>query len=286
MSTSRKTTNRARFATATCAALVAALCLAGAAPAQVTTQDADLSLTISDTPDPVTSGTPLGYSVEVRNQGPAVATGVALTDQLPGGVDFVSATPSAGGCEIKGRKVNCDAPSLAADASLTVAIVVTVTKKTGSLTNSASVQSAVPDPQASNNLDTETTQVVKPTGGPTCEGRQSTIVGTEGDDSITGTEKRDVIVALGGNDTIFALGGNDVICGFPGDDTVLGAAGVDIIRGASGSDVLKAGSGNDSVGGGLGRDRLGGGLGFDVLNGGPGRDHCNGGPAPDVKRSC
>lgn len=268
------------------AALAVALGVTTGAPAQGTTQSADLSVTTSDTPDPVTSGTPLTYTVEVRNQGPDPATDVALTNQLPGGLDFVSATPSSGSCETKGKKVNCDAPSLAVDALLTVTILTTVTKNSGSITNSTSVQSAVPDPQSSDNLDTETTQVVKPTGGPTCEGRQSTIVGTEGDDSITGTEKKDVIVALGGNDTIFGLGGNDVICGYPGNDTIRASAGVDIVRGASGSDVLKAGSGNDIVGGGLGRDRLGGGLGFDVLNGGFGSDHCNGGPAPDIKRSC
>jgi len=271
-----------------CAALALAVGVPSGAPAQGTTQSADLALTKTDSADPVVSGTELTYTIEVRNQGPDPATDVAITDSLPGGVDRVSVTPSIGSCNDK-DKISCDIPTLSDEAVATVTIVVTVRKKSGSITNSASVQSAVPDPQAANNLGTETTQVTKapvPPIGPTCEGRNSTIVGTEGDDSITGTEKRDVIVGLGGNDTIFGLGGNDVICGFPGDDTIRASAGNDIIRGASGSDVLKAGSGNDNVGGGLGRDRLGGGLGFDVLNGGFGSDHCNGGPAPDVKRSC
>jgi uncharacterized repeat protein (TIGR01451 family) len=270
---------------AACAALALGFA-AGGAPAQGT-QSADLALTKSDNVDPVVSGSELIYTIEVRNQGPDPATDIAITDSLPGSVARVSVTPSLGTCNDK-DKISCEIPSLLKDDVATVTIVVTVNKKSGSITNSASVQSAVPDPQAADNLATETTQVTKVPApvGPTCEGRKPTIVGTEGDDAITGTEKRDVIVALGGNDTIFALGGNDVVCGFPGDDTVRASAGIDTLRGASGNDVLKAGSGNDSVGGGLGRDRLGGGLGFDALNGGPGRDHCNGGPAPDVKRSC
>jgi uncharacterized repeat protein (TIGR01451 family) len=257
------------------------------APAQETTPSADLSLTKSDSPDPVVSGAQLTYNIEVRNLGPDPATDVAITDNLPGGLDRLSVTPSVGTCNDK-DKITGDIPSLANGEVATVTIVVTVTKKKGSITNSASVQWAGSDPQAANNLGTETTKVSKAPGpaGPSCRGRDPTIVGTEGDDSITGTDKRDVIVALGGNDTVFGLGGNDVICGFPGNDTIRGGAGIDVIRGASGRDVLKAGSSNDRVGGGLGRDRLGGGLGSDVLHGGPGRDRCNGGPGTDVKRSC
>jgi uncharacterized repeat protein (TIGR01451 family) len=248
---------------------------------------ADLALTKSDDVDPVVSGSQLTYTIEVRNQGPDPASGISILDNLPSGVDRVSVTPSMGACNDK-DKVVCDVANLASNEVVTLTIVVSVTKKSGSITNSASVQSDVPDPQAANNLATETTQVSKLPGpaGPTCDGRKPTIVGTEGDDTITGTEKRDVIVALDGNDTIFALGGNDVVCGFPGDDAISLSSGNDMVRGASGNDALKGGSGNDSVGGGLGRDRLGGGFGFDALNGGPGRDHCNGGPGPDVKRSC
>jgi uncharacterized repeat protein (TIGR01451 family) len=287
-----KLTTRAFRTAATGVAMAVMLGAATAvALAQGTGTSANLALTKSDSPDPVISGMPLTYTVELTNNGPDPATDVAITDQLSGGVEFVSAIPSAGTCDASGRKVTCDAPTLAADTTLAITIIVNVTKKSGTITNSASAQSAVPDTHPENNLATEATQVIKPPippgpSGPTCRGRKPTIVGTEGDDSITGTEKKDVIVALGGNDTVFALGGNDVVCGFPGDDTIRGSAGIDLIRGSSGNDVLKAGADNDHVGGGLGRDRLGGGLGSDVLNGGPGRDHCNGGPAPDVKRSC
>ena len=45
---------------------------------------ADLSVTKSDSPDPVLVGDPLAYTVTVANNGPAEATGVVLTDTLPG----------------------------------------------------------------------------------------------------------------------------------------------------------------------------------------------------------
>jgi uncharacterized repeat protein (TIGR01451 family) len=260
--------------------------LPATAPAQGTELSADLVLTKSDSPDPVMTGATLTYTVEVRNEGPDPATGVSMTDDFPGGVDFVSATPSTGTCERMGGKVTCTISALANDEVATVTIDVTVTRKKGSLTNSASVQSAVADPQGANNLDTEVTQISQPPPGPTCKGRESTIVGTEADDAITGTDKRDVIVALGGNDTVFALSGNDTVCGGAGSDSISGALGADLLRGSADDDVVRGGSSNDDVGGGFGRDRLGGGLGVDLMNGGPGRDHCNGGPSKDLKRSC
>jgi uncharacterized repeat protein (TIGR01451 family) len=260
--------------------------LPATAPAQGTELAADLVLTKSDSPDPVMRDATLIYTVEVRNEGPDPATSVSMTDDFPGGVDFVSATSSTGTCERKGGRVTCTIPSLANGEVATVTIDVTVTKKKGSITNSASVQSAVADPQPANNLATEVTQIAQPPPGPTCKGRESTIVGTQGDDAITGTDKRDVIVTLGGNDTVFALSGNDTVCGGAGTDSIRGALGADLLRGSADDDVVRGGSSNDDVGGGFGRDRLGGGVGVDLLNGGPGRDRCNGGPSKDVKRSC
>ena len=57
---------------------------------------ADLSLTKTDSPDPVLAGQQLTYTLTVHNAGPASAPSVSLTDTLPAGVTFVSATPIAG----------------------------------------------------------------------------------------------------------------------------------------------------------------------------------------------
>ena len=68
---------------------------------------ADLSVTKSDSPDPVTVGSNLTYNIIVTNNGPATSTPVTLTDTLPGGVSFVSAAPSQGSCSESGGTVTC-----------------------------------------------------------------------------------------------------------------------------------------------------------------------------------
>jgi Ca2+-binding RTX toxin-like protein len=59
----------------------------------------------------------------------------------------------------------------------------------------------------------------------TCNGLETTIVGTTGPDILVGTSERDVIVGLTGDDVIYGLGGNDVICGGEGNDVILGGDG-------------------------------------------------------------
>jgi uncharacterized repeat protein (TIGR01451 family) len=64
--------------------------------ASTTPQQADLELTktVND-PTPNVGGT-VTFTVTLTNNGPATATGVQVTDQLPAGLTFVSATPSQG----------------------------------------------------------------------------------------------------------------------------------------------------------------------------------------------
>src|SRR5207248_196508 len=57
---------------------------------------ADLAVTKTDTPDPVTAGTDLTYTVTLTNNGPSDAQGVVLSDVVPAGTTFVSATAPAG----------------------------------------------------------------------------------------------------------------------------------------------------------------------------------------------
>ena len=125
---------------------------------------------------------------------------------------------------------------------------------------------------------------------PTCDGKQVTIVGTEGHNVINGTEGPDVIHGLGGNDIIQGLGGDDVICGGDGhdvigagsgNDTVLGENGHDAIWGGSGNDTLRGGDGNDSIYGGPGNDSLHGNHGNDSLYGRSGVDELYGGWGPN-----
>ena len=117
----------------------------------------DLSLTKTDAPDPVTVGTHLTYTITVTNNGPGNATGVTVTDPLPGGVTFVSATPSRGTCSGTAT-VTCPLGGLANGESATVAIVVTPTSA-GALSNTASVAGEQGETNPGNNAHTETTTV-------------------------------------------------------------------------------------------------------------------------------
>ena len=57
---------------------------------------ADLSVTKSDSPDPLYAGEQLTYALTVHNAGPSSAGGVTLTDTLPSGVTFDIRHPLAG----------------------------------------------------------------------------------------------------------------------------------------------------------------------------------------------
>jgi uncharacterized repeat protein (TIGR01451 family) len=253
------------------------------APAMAQAASTDLAITNSDSPDPVTKGATLTYTIGVTNAGPGTATGVTVTDQLDNHLDFVSATSSPGTCDRKGRNVTCAVGTLGQSVygeyseSATITITVKPTK-TGQLTNTATalVGSGDNDPNGANNSAAQTTTVVAAGGGggggggggATCAGRTATIVGTGASDTLRGTSRRDVIKARGGNDQISGLQQKDVVCAGGGNDTVRGGGGGDTLKGGSGRDLLKGGGGNDD------------------LIGGPGRDHCRGGGGRDTKRSC
>ncbi len=79
----------------------------------------------------------------------------------------------------------------------------------------------------------------------------TTIVGTEGSDTLNGTDDADLIGGFGGNDSIAAGGGNDQVIGGTGNDTILGEAGDDLLLGQTGSD---GGAGADTLIGQFGDD--------------------------------
>jgi uncharacterized repeat protein (TIGR01451 family) len=251
----------------------------------------DLTMTKTDTADPVTVGDTFAYVLTVRNTGTNDAGDVIATDTLPPKTSYVSATPSAGTCAKAGSKVTCDLGQIDAGASASVTITVKATDD-GTVTNTASLTSA-DDTDAANNLDTETTVINKKAKTPKPKhqkGKAScaapTITGTAGDDVLQGTSHSDVIVSFTGNDQVFAGGGNDLICTDGGFDFVDGGSGKDIVIGGSGPDRLLGSDGGDTLKGKNGRDRLLGGPGDDLLNGGKKRDKCKGGAGRDTLVRC
>jgi uncharacterized repeat protein (TIGR01451 family) len=59
---------------------------------------ADLSVTLTDAPDRVTSGGTLGYTLTIENRGPDAAEDVSAAVLLPEGVVHVGSSPSIGSC--------------------------------------------------------------------------------------------------------------------------------------------------------------------------------------------
>ena len=265
-------------------AVLAGAAVGSAAPSG----SSDLRITKTDSPDPVNVGSTLTYTIRVQNLGPDTATGATVTDQLPKGVDFVSAAATAGQCARKGKKVICDlgglnAPTIDYGSPPTVTISV-IPRQVGTISNAASVKGDQKDPVGSNNTATATTSVVGP--APACRGVPATMFGTSGDDTIIGTGGRDVIAAFGGNDTIVSLAGRDLVCAGSGNDYIgagsaadraFGGAGKDRLRGRGGPDALKGNADDDVLKGNRGSDRLRGGSGF---------DRCRGGAGVDSIRSC
>ena len=119
---------------------------------------ADLSITKSDDPDPVAVGTPLTYTIDVANDGPAPASAVRVIDTLPSDVKVTSITSSQGSCDQS--TVTCTLGSIGRGGAARITIIVDPGSTPRTLTNTAAVSSELRDPDESDNSATATTQVV------------------------------------------------------------------------------------------------------------------------------
>ncbi|MFN8344418.1 MAG: T9SS type A sorting domain-containing protein [Spirosomataceae bacterium] len=157
---------------------------------------ADLSITKTDSPDPVTAGTNLTYTITVTNNGPDVAANTSWNDVLPTGTTFVSlsspggwtaTTPAVG----SGGTITVSNPGFAAGSAvftLVVAVDPAVADQSV-LSNTATVTSSTSDPVPGNNSATATTTVSNPCiitpytvtgGGGYCAGGTGVAVGLSG----------------------------------------------------------------------------------------------------------
>jgi uncharacterized repeat protein (TIGR01451 family) len=124
---------------------------------------ADLRVTKVDSVDPITVGDQTTYTMVVKNFGTInAASGVVLTDNLPSGMVFVSATTTQGSLVTpavnSGGIVTANLGALALNASATVTVTVKATQA-GTLVNTATASGNETDPTTSNNTATQTTTV-------------------------------------------------------------------------------------------------------------------------------
>ncbi len=129
--------------------------------------ETDVAVTKTDTPDPVTVGSDVTYTVTVTNNGPGSAANVVMDDPLPAGLTFVSATADNGAtCD---PTVNCALGDLAVNEVVTVTIVATVDAtyftdgNTSPAANGATVTTDTPDSDAGNDTATADTVITDET---------------------------------------------------------------------------------------------------------------------------
>ncbi len=119
----------------------------------------DLIVTQTDSPDPVNVISPLSYTLSIANNGPDDATGVTVTDTLPPGVVFQSASATQGSCSEAGGVVTCVPGDMLAGSNATINIALTAPFTTGTINNNATVSGSETDPIAANNTSNESTTV-------------------------------------------------------------------------------------------------------------------------------
>ena len=89
---------------------------------------ADLSITKSDSPDPLLTGANLIYTLTIRNNGPDGAVDVRVTDTLPPETTFRSCSSTTGDCVCGGANNNRTATfaALANGATQMVSLAATI----------------------------------------------------------------------------------------------------------------------------------------------------------------
>ena len=136
--------------------VVAMLAFSGTALAQT----ADMSVTLSDSPDPITLGTGnITYTATVTNHTASTANAPTLTLNIPASSTLLTMSATSGGnCNALGNTVTCTWALLSGPASRSASVTVTPTAG-GTLTATASVAAAESDPAGANNNATTTTTV-------------------------------------------------------------------------------------------------------------------------------
>ncbi len=124
------------------------------------TATSDVSVTLSDSPDPVAPGAALTYVATLTNSGPASANGASISLPLPAPTIFVSAVASDGGTCSGGATVVCTwAGAVPASATRTATIVATVRSTASGTLNATVTAGATNDSNNSNNTASASTAV-------------------------------------------------------------------------------------------------------------------------------
>jgi uncharacterized repeat protein (TIGR01451 family) len=146
--------------TVTCTARDANMNPSGSCSFQLTVlPSADLAVVLAASPNPTHNKQNLTYTIAVSNAGPTAASGVTITDAIPAGCTFVSAsatggvvlsTPAAGG----NGTVQGNLASLASGSSVKVTLTVKPNTTKTTISDTATVSAGTSDPNGANNSAT------------------------------------------------------------------------------------------------------------------------------------
>ena len=106
---------------------------------------------------PAVAGTNVSFRIQPRNSGPATATNVVVTDPLPAGWTFVSASGTNWTCSNAANTVNCTRATMPTSAADDITVIATapangaIAPAGQSFTNTASISASSADPISSNN---------------------------------------------------------------------------------------------------------------------------------------
>jgi uncharacterized repeat protein (TIGR01451 family) len=126
-------------------------------PPPAGTPEIDLAITKTDSPDPVSVGGLLTYTLKVTNKKGDTANNVVVTDALPSGVSLVSVSTTKGTCS-GSNPISCAIGSVAYNELVSIVIVVRPNSP-GTITNTAVVTGREHEHDPSNNTASATTLV-------------------------------------------------------------------------------------------------------------------------------
>ncbi len=182
------------------------------------TPRSDLSVALTDSPDPVNGNGTLTYTLSVNNLGPSTASSVTATLNLPAGATFVSASGTGWTCSQSGGVVTCTQPTAASGAAPAITVQVTAPNVNGTVTATAAVSASTTDPVTTNNSASQSTTVNRVNSPPTAnndtltvaEDSSATVINVLANDSTapdTGETLTVTAVTQPANGTVTLVGG-------------------------------------------------------------------------------
>jgi uncharacterized repeat protein (TIGR01451 family) len=120
---------------------------------------ADLTVSVTDSPDPVLFNQSLTYTITLRNNGPTAATLVSLSVMAPAQAEAGPVQPSQGTCTRTSNNFTCAIGTMASGATVTATISM-FPFATGPISLTATATASEADPNPANNSATQQTTVL------------------------------------------------------------------------------------------------------------------------------